>query len=85
MKNISTESSDVTVLHGKQTKGRMDYLIKMVATHYGRGHPDRLWSLILIIFGKMHFLVIPENEFFHEIMCNGMTSFMEFMRSSIAN
>ena len=34
-----------------------------------------------IIFGQMHFLLISENEFFHEIKCNGMTSFMEFMTS----
>ena len=32
-----------------------------------------------IIFGKMHFLLISQNEFFHEIKCNGITSFMEFM------
>ena len=32
-----------------------------------------------IIFGKMHFLLISENEFFHLIKCNGMTSFLEFM------
>ena len=33
----------------------------------------------LIIFGKMHFLLISQNEFTHEIRCNGMTSFMEFI------
>ena len=33
-----------------------------------------------IIFGKMHFQLIYENEFFHEIKYNGMTSFMEFMK-----
>ena len=33
----------------------------------------------LIIFGKMHFLLISENEFFHEIKYCGMTSFMEFV------
>ena len=32
-----------------------------------------------IIFGKMCFLLISEDEFFHEIKCNGKTSFMEFM------
>ena len=32
-----------------------------------------------IIFGKMHFLLISENEFFHQIKCNRMTNFMEFM------
>ena len=32
-----------------------------------------------IIFGQMHFLLKSENEFFHEIKCNGRTSFMEFM------
>ena len=32
-----------------------------------------------IVFGKIHFLLISEKEFFHEIKCNGMTSFMEFM------
>ena len=31
------------------------------------------------MFGKMHFLLISENEFFHEIKSNGITSFMEFM------
>ena len=25
------------------------------------------------------FLLISQNEFFHEIKCNGITSFMEFM------
>ena len=33
----------------------------------------------LIILGKMHFLPISENEFFSEIKCNGITSFMDFM------
>ena len=32
-----------------------------------------------IIFGKMHFLLISENEFTLEIKCDGMTSFMDFM------
>ena len=32
-----------------------------------------------IIFGKTYFLLISENEFFHEMKCNGMTSFMDFM------
>ena len=34
-----------------------------------------------IISGKMHFLLISENEFNHEIKSNGMTSFMDFMLS----
>ena len=34
----------------------------------------------LIIFGKIHFLQISENEFTHEITCDGMTSSMEFMQ-----
>ena len=38
-----------------------------------------LWLTSPIIFGKMHFLLISENLFFHEIKCNEMTSFMEFM------
>ena len=29
----------------------------------------------------MHFLLLSENEFFHETKCNGMTSFMEFMKT----
>ena len=33
----------------------------------------------LIIFGKILFPLISENEFFHEIKCDGMTSFMDFM------
>ena len=36
-----------------------------------------------IIFGKMHFLLLSENEFFHQIECNGMTSFMDFMWSEL--
>ena len=39
------------------------------------------WLTTLIIFGKMHFLLISENEFTHEIKCNGMTSFMDFTTS----
>ena len=35
--------------------------------------------IAVIIFGKMHFLLISENEFTHEIECNGMTSFVDFM------
>ena len=31
----------------------------------------------------MHFLLIPENDFFHEIKCNGITSFMEFRNRSL--
>ena len=27
----------------------------------------------------MHFVLMPENEFFNEIKCNRITSFMEFM------
>ena len=34
---------------------------------------------VLIIFGKPHFLLISENEFNHEIKCDGITSFMDFM------
>ena len=34
-----------------------------------------LISLWRIIFGKMHFLLISENEFFHEIKCNGIDKF----------
>ena len=33
----------------------------------------------LFIFGKMHFLLISENEFIHEIKRDGMTSFAAFM------
>ena len=33
----------------------------------------------------MHFLLLSENEFFHEIKCNGITSFMEFMRWSMCH
>ena len=32
-----------------------------------------------IIYNSMHSLLISENEFFHEVKCNGMTSFMDFM------
>ena len=30
---------------------------------------------VLIISGKMHFLLISENNFFHEMKCDGRTSF----------
>ena len=40
-------------------------------------------SIAPIIFGKMHFLLISENEFTHEIKYNGMTSFTEFMCSTL--
>ena len=33
----------------------------------------------LIIFGKMHFLLLSENDFFHEIECVEITSFMDFL------
>ena len=33
----------------------------------------------LIISGKMHFLLISVNEVFHEIKCDGITSFLDFM------
>ena len=33
----------------------------------------------LVIFDIMHFLLISQYEFTHEIKYNGMTSFMEFM------
>ena len=33
----------------------------------------------LIIIGEMHFLLISEKEFFHEIKCNGLASFMDFI------
>ena len=33
---------------------------------------------VLIIFGKMHFLSISENDFFHEIIYLTMTSFVDF-------
>ena len=32
-----------------------------------------------IIFGKMHFLLISENEFFNEIKRDGITGFMDFI------
>ena len=38
------------------------------------------WVPILIIFGEMHFLLISENEFTHEMKCNRITSFKEFMK-----
>ena len=33
----------------------------------------------LIIFGKMHFLLMSENLIFHEIKRDGITSFMDLM------
>ena len=38
-------------------------------------------STALIIFDEMHFLLISENEFFHEIKRDGRTNFMDFMIS----
>ena len=41
---------------------------------------DRKCGAAFIGFGKMHFLLISENEFFfHEIKRDGMTIFIEFM------
>ena len=34
-----------------------------------------------VIFGKMHFLLISENEFTHEIKHDGITSFVDFMKT----
>ena len=34
-----------------------------------------------IIFGNMHFLLISENEFTHEIKRDGITSFMDLMNA----
>ena len=42
-------------------------------TKYDKGCPA------LIKFDKMHFLPMSKNEFFHEIKCDGITNFMEFM------
>ena len=33
----------------------------------------------LFIFGKIHFLLIPEKEFFQELKRDRMTSFTDFM------
>ena len=49
-----------------------DFLILAGSAFY------EIWTA-LIISVKMHFLLLSENEFFHEIECNGMTSFMDFM------
>ena len=32
-----------------------------------------------IIFVEIHYLLIPDNDFTHEITWKGMTSFLEFM------
>ena len=42
------------------------------------------WLTAPIIFGKIHFLLISENQFFHEEKCNGMTSFKDFMKSVVS-
>ena len=39
--------------------------------------PNKIKALIL--FGKMHFLGISENNSFHDIKRTGMTSFMDLM------
>ena len=36
-----------------------------------------------IILGKMHFLLISENLFFYEVICDGRTSFMDFIIRSL--
>ena len=43
--------------------------------------PNMMRGVSVFIFGnnKMHFQLIPENEFFHEINCNGITSFTDFI------
>merc|ERR1711976_848852 len=38
---------------------------------------------VLIIFGKMHLPLISQNQFTHEIKCDGMTSFEDFMCYSL--
>ena len=42
----------------------------------------KIWSgrfLALTIFGKIHFLLTSENEFFYQITCDGIESFIDFM------
>ena len=39
-----------------------------------------IWAVTApIMFCKTRFLLISENEFFHELKCNGMTGFVEFI------
>ena len=46
--------------------------------------PNRIGAVTApIIFGKVHFLLISENEFTHDIKCNGITSFTEFMNTML--
>ena len=47
----------------------------MHLTKYGKGGSPP------IIFGKMHFLLVQENEFFHEIKQDGIASLMDCMVS----
>ena len=49
------------------------YEQEVTFTKYGQG------GTALTVYGEMHFLLISENEFTHEIKWNGITSFLEFM------
>ena len=41
---------------------------------------SQLSALInVIIFGKIHFCLYQKKSFLHEIKCNGMISFLDFM------
>ena len=55
---------------------KTNFLIKARSAFY------QIWLgglTALIIFGKIHFLLISENEFFHEMKCDRTTVCMEFM------
>ena len=48
--------------------------------HYSLFHDKTHFLLLaLAIFGKMHFLLMSENEFFNEIKRDGITGFMDFI------
>ena len=47
---------------------------------------NRIWqNTALIILGKIHFLLISENEFFMKKKCDGRTNFMDVMRYVMLN
>ena len=50
--------------------------------HSASSRPAILWICsTLIIFSQMHFLLLPENKLlFHEIKCDGLTSFTDFLQ-----
>ena len=68
----------VVFIVGQKLSSLCLYIVKFSPTQ-NKIYFDFDFTLTLILCGKMPFLLLSENEFFHIIKCKGMTSFMEFM------